>query len=59
MPGVASAAELSRLAESRLAEDRRYQRIAIVCGGTGCSASGCRAVRERLEQELARDGIGV
>ncbi len=49
---------LKRLADTRLKEDSAYSRIAIVCGGPGCSASGCQTIVACLQQELARNGIG-
>ena len=30
----------------------------LICGGTGCSSSGSVAIHARLEEELARQGLG-
>jgi NADH-quinone oxidoreductase subunit F len=58
MPTLASVEDLKRIAFDKQAEDRRYQRIAIICGGTGCAACGCRAIRESMDREVAALGLG-
>ena len=58
MPALGSTEDLKRIAEEQQAGERRYQRIAIICGGTGCTACGCRAIREGLDREVSARGLG-
>ena len=34
-----------------------YRSHVLVCGGTGCTSSGSQRIRERLEQEIAANGL--
>ncbi len=56
MPRLDTKDDLSALRTS-LAAARSHVRASItVCGGTGCQASGCRAVIAALQQELRAQG---
>jgi NADH-quinone oxidoreductase subunit F len=58
MKAITGVEDLKRLAETRRKAEGDFDRIVTVCGGTGCTASGCQTVLACLSQELARDGIG-
>ena len=34
-----------------------YRSHVLVCGGTGCTSSGSQRIRERLEKEIAANGL--
>ena len=34
-----------------------YRSHVLVCGGTGCTSSGSQKIRERLEEEIKRNGL--
>ena len=34
-----------------------YRSHVLVCGGTGCTSSGSQRIRERLEEEIAANGL--
>jgi NADH-quinone oxidoreductase subunit F len=48
---------LKALAERLLAARREKSKTVTVCGGTGCQASGCRAVIEAVRTQLAEQGL--
>ena len=37
--------------------DTKYRYHVLVCGGTGCTSSGSQRIREKLAEELAKQGI--
>jgi NADH-quinone oxidoreductase subunit F len=51
-------AQLSRHRESLLATRDTSQKVAAVCGGTGCRAQGAMRVFEALRAEVAAQGAG-
>ena len=34
-----------------------YRSHVLVCGGTGCTSSGSQKIRERLEEEIKKNGL--
>lgn len=54
MPRLSSAVELTALREELSACRTEKQTTVIVCGGTGCQASGCQAVKAAFCEELER-----
>jgi NADH:ubiquinone oxidoreductase subunit F (NADH-binding)/(2Fe-2S) ferredoxin/NAD-dependent dihydropyrimidine dehydrogenase PreA subunit len=57
MPKLSSAVELTALREELSACRSEKQATVIVCGGTGCQASGCQAVKAAFGEELERQGL--
>jgi NADH-quinone oxidoreductase subunit F len=57
VPELARPGDLAELRASLLAERERVGTAIAVCGGTGCRASGCRAVIEALREELRTQGL--
>ena len=35
----------------------KYRLHVLVCGGTGCTSSGSQKIREKLEEEIKRNGL--
>ena len=57
MPRLSSAVELAALREELSACRVEKQATVIVCGGTGCQASGCQAVKAAFQEELQNQGL--
>ena len=57
MPRLSSAVELTALCEELSTCRTEKQATVIVCGGTGCQASGCQAVKAAFVEELERQGL--
>jgi NADH-quinone oxidoreductase subunit F len=57
MPRLEDVADLAALRARILAARPVYRAEVTMCGGTGCQASGCRAVVDALRAELARRGL--
>jgi NADH-quinone oxidoreductase subunit F len=54
---LSSPDHLARVAEELQKQLERFQATISVCGGTGCRASGCLAVRDAVESELEARGL--
>jgi len=52
MTRITSPSHLAKVASSLAEERRKYKTTISVCGGTGCIASGCKAIVNALESEL-------
>ena len=37
--------------------DTKYRYHVLVCGGTGCTSSGSQRIREKLAEEIEKQGI--
>ena len=38
-------------------EHGKYRTHVLVCGGTGCTSSGSQKIRERLDEEIRKNGL--
>jgi len=56
-PKLSSVAELTALREELLARRHTEAATITMCGGTGCEASGCRAVVDAVRAELVRQEV--
>jgi len=54
---ITSPADLNQIAADFKSEISHYKCTVSVCGGTGCIASGCHAVRDALIKELESKGL--
>jgi len=57
VPKLSSVAELTALRKELIARCQTETATVTLCGGTGCQASGCRAVVDAVEAELARQEV--
>jgi NADH:ubiquinone oxidoreductase subunit F (NADH-binding)/(2Fe-2S) ferredoxin/NAD-dependent dihydropyrimidine dehydrogenase PreA subunit len=57
MPRLTSISDLDALREQLVAQRETLGTTLIICGGTGCQASGSLPVIEALERELAAGGL--
>ena len=37
--------------------ESKYRLHVLVCGGTGCTSSGSQKIREKLEEEIKKNGL--
>ncbi len=57
MVRIETPAALEELRKNLADERRRYERVLILCGGTGCRAQGCNAVYEETRKVFEELGI--
>ncbi len=57
MPKLSTASELTALRDDLGQALKANRQTVTMCGGTGCQASGCRAVVDAVKAELARQGL--
>jgi NADH-quinone oxidoreductase subunit F len=57
MPRLSCPTELDGLRDELLARRRTAATTVVMCGGTGCRASGCVAVVDAMRSELAEHGL--
>ena len=49
--------EHESLADALASEHGKYRAHVLVCGGTGCTSSGSQKIRERLDEEIKKNGL--
>ena len=54
---VAYRSEHESLEEAVASEHGKYRTHVLVCGGTGCTSSGSQKIRERLDEEIRKNGL--
>ena len=54
---VAYRSEHESLEEAAASEHGKYRTHVLVCGGTGCTSSGSQKIRERLDEEIRKNGL--
>ena len=54
---VAYRSEHESLEEAVASEHGKYRSHVLVCGGTGCTSSGSQKIRERLDEEIRKNGL--
>ena len=57
MPKLSTASQLTALRDELTKLRQTSRKSVTMCGGTGCQASGCRAVVEAVAAELAAQGL--
>jgi len=57
MPNLNTIDDLASLRQQLAARRAGIRTTITVCGGTGCQASGCRAVVDAVREELLRQGL--
>ena len=54
---IRSVADLQKMKDAYLEKMGKYERICMVCYGTGCISSGCKDVRDALVAEVEQAGL--
>ena len=49
--------EHESLADALASEHGKYRAHVLICGGTGCTSSGSQKIRERLDEEIKKNGL--
>lgn len=48
---------MSKRLDKKIAGDDKYRYTVLVCGGTGCTSSNSEAIIEKLNEEIAKNGL--